>query len=63
MTALLCTCAHASPTRQEATLGRAAAFEQHRLDIPAREAELLRLVERVKRPTNGRGICRHEPAG
>jgi hypothetical protein len=28
------------------------AFEQRRLDIPAREAKLLRLVERVKRPTN-----------
>jgi hypothetical protein len=38
-------------------------FQQRRLDISPREAELLRLVERVKRPTNGRGICRHEPAG
>lgn len=40
----------------------AVTLQQRRLDITTREAELLRLVERVKRPANGCGFCRHKPA-
>ncbi len=40
----------------------AVALQQRRLDISTREAKLLRLVERVKRPANGARVCRHKPA-
>jgi hypothetical protein len=38
------------------------ALQQSRLDILTREAKLLRLVERVKRPANGARVCRHKSA-
>ena len=39
----------------------AVTLQHRRLHVPAREAELLRLVERMKRPANGDGIYRHKP--